>query len=377
MWNPVALVGIVAGLLAWSMAFLIFRAGPGRLQNRLLAMFFLLQGGNVLWSLGFRVLFFGNDTERLVHAMGMSMVMFAAPLMWWAYFGFLTTVDSPVSKWLRRRPVQIAVGLGFAAVALHILIAPEQYIRGLIPWRHTQAWQYDVGPSARYLLLWIPPAVDLLGIVVAVTGLRAAKTAVTRRQFRWYTAAFVTYDVMNIGFYLLLNLEINEQSSSAFTEQFYFALGGTALLALTLLLGYAVLQTQLFDIDLRLKSGLRRTLVATPFAVAFFVLAETLEGVLPIPGYWAGLVGAGLVALVLQPIRTGASHLAERLFPGVEDTKHYRDQRSLDIYQAAVEGAMRDGKIDLVERSVLDRLCAELALSPAEAARIEASLRAA
>jgi hypothetical protein len=129
-------------------------------------------------------------------------------------------------------------------------------------------------------------------------------------------------------------------------------------LVFILLLAYGMLATQLFVVDLRIKHGLRRAGVVGGFVFVFFAVSEGIETVLEgRVGEWAGLVAAGVLAFLIQPMERAAEEIADSVMPGVEDTQAYREERRREIYEATLADLLADG--DLSDR--------EPASSPASA----------
>jgi uncharacterized membrane protein YebE (DUF533 family) len=125
------------------------------------------------------------------------------------------------------------------------------------------------------------------------------------------------------------------------------------------------LKTQLFDVDLKIKRGLKGSTLTAFFVLAFF-LAEQVGQVLisERAGPYVGIAGAGVLALGIVPLRRLATRVADRAMPHVRESPDYIAARKLHVYRAAVESAMEDGRIDERERAMLNRLAAELVIGP-------------
>lgn len=147
---------------------------------------------------------------------------------------------------------------------------------------------------------------------------------------------------------------------------------GLLRIGTALLIAYGLLKFQLFGIDLTVKTGLKRSTIVGAFVAVFFLVSEGVELVVSGNlGTAAGLAAAGAMTAALRPLERGAQHLADQVMPGVEPSGSYLDRRRLDVYQAAVERAARDRKLDDRERDVLATLADDLGVGRQEARRIE------
>lgn len=142
-------------------------------------------------------------------------------------------------------------------------------------------------------------------------------------------------------------------------------------LALPLLVTYALLRHELFDINIKLKATVKRSVLAGSFAMVFFLVSEVLELFVPADSNVAGIVAAGFISLLLAPIQKVSQRLADRLMPGVKelDEMGLADRRRL--YRDQVRIAAGDGTIDEKDRRMLAVAREALRLSSVEAQRIE------
>jgi len=103
---------------------------------------------------------------------------------------------------------------------------------------------------------------------------------------------------------------------------------------------------------------------------------NVLQGLVPVHGMVLGLLSSAVILLVLRPLHRMVEQAADRLMPGVAPTAAYLDQRKIDVYRAAYEGALQDGVVTERERAILGRLARHLELSPAAIAQAERDLSA-
>lgn len=121
---------------------------------------------------------------------------------------------------------------------------------------------------------------------------------------------------------------------------------------------YVLLRYQLFDVDLRVKWGLRQSTVAAAFLGVFALVTQLTEEFVSSleVGPYLGVAAAGGLLFVMNPLQTAAERFATRVLPGVREDDAYLDERKVEVYRAALERVLYDGAIDPEE----DRLLAEL-----------------
>lgn len=370
-WSPFAAAGIAVGMVAWLLAFLVYRTDPSRRLNQLLALLLVVEGANIASGNAFGLSARGADAYAwtFVHAW-----MDGAVIV--AYLLFIgRALDTPLVRPFRSRAGQWILGTLFVGFSVFLLANPTLFIVRPLPFPLTWYSPWTVQPGTIWPLLWLlMAATSLFGLVSAIHAWRRARVGPGRRQALTYVVAFGTRDVGWFGVFLsfgVLGME-NPWTFIAMIETHK-----VASLAYLLLLTYGFLKTQLFDIDLRIKRGISRSTVAGAFAVAFFVASEGIEQVLAVDGTVFGMAAAGLVALALSPLRRGAQGLADRLMPGVEDSQAYRIARKHEVYQASVASAMEDGWITEKEDAVLETLRTELGIEQETAQRLRSETLAA
>lgn len=152
-----------------------------------------------------------------------------------------------------------------------------------------------------------------------------------------------------------------------------FAAHGSVRVLVAVVIAYGILKHQVFDLDLKLKTGLRGVTPAALFAAAYFLAAEFTEGLLA-DATGSSLVAlgaaAGFVILEERLLRLGL-RVAQRVLPGVEPTPSYLDRRREVVYRAALETAAADGLLTTRERRMLAAIRRELGLPDGDARRLE------
>lgn len=369
-WTWLALPGLAVGLALLALAAVVLRTNPTRAENRGLAFLLAAFGLLDLVRFGLRLLV----TDPALARWGIVAGGVLTPVVGIGYILFLRTVESPISRPLRREAVLWPLVAAHVVLALAVLVRPDLFYGSLVPLPGTASWDYRPGPASAVLVGYRIVAL-LVSVVIAFSAYRRARTRLLRRQMRLYLAAFVLNDVIIIG----VNAAAVAAGGSTVPET---VVGATLLtvgtpaanLILALLLTYGILTTQLFGIDLQVKRGLEGSTVASLFAAVFFLTSEVLQALLPLESELVGVLAAAAIALVLRPIRRAAEDVADRIMPGVEDTEEYRAERKQAVYRASVEELDAGGGITEKERRALDRLREELELDASEAERIEAEV---
>lgn len=152
---------------------------------------------------------------------------------------------------------------------------------------------------------------------------------------------------------------------------------GLLRIGAALLVTYGLLKFEIFDIDRKVKTGIRGSVIAGAFVLMFFGVSETVEVLISdAAGTWAGLGAAGVLTVALRPLEKQAHRIADRAMPDVDDSDEYEEKRSFEVYQAAVERAARDEVLTDREKEILSGLREDLDLRDSEARRIEEQMLA-
>lgn len=147
---------------------------------------------------------------------------------------------------------------------------------------------------------------------------------------------------------------------------------GVWRLAIPLLLAYALMRYQLFDIDLRLKDGVRRGVILGGFTFTFFLVSEAAESLLQGDrGPVFGMVAAGVLALASRPLQGFASRASDQLMPDTKPIAQQTYGERLRFYLDQYHLISQDGHVTTKERNMLDRLQRTLALAPQVTQQLE------
>ena len=369
-WTWWGIPGTFAMIAAWSCAFVALKTDPRRSLNRRLSLILLLEGMISGGIMG--LLFFFEDPIMVMAIATIGTAAFVAVLF--QYLSFLAiALDTPLVRPFRPRWATALLGLASLSGAVFVIVNPELFISdlyrpGWAPWNFKYQ---DLGLRA----VQLQGFVLLFGLAAAVTAyVRTVHGTVARSQVKWFVIAFgfrdVYLGVMQVLYPVLRPVPFwgdfmyNPGSSMAYSIYF-------------LLLAYAVLRFQLFEIDLKVKFALQQSTVAAIIVGAFVVSSELLERLVPVSGPFLSLIVALVILAMLRPIQRLALRMADTLMRGVDNSPEYIEGRRFDVYRAALEEIVRDGDGNVTkrERRILDRLRSNLQISSDDAFAIEQELR--
>lgn len=354
--------GVVAMIVAWTMAGVVYFIGRPNRQIRLLAPLLLFEGLAMGTSFGLAVWAPNLSVGLGMDALNIFAALVVAPL----YLLFLGTLDSPLSRPFAWRPVRWTLIAYLGALLPLWFVFRHLFIVGATTGGYVR---YDAveGPASLAALMFLG-IVLYYGLAVAISNyLRAPRGSQERRRARYLVLAFGTRDIIT-GTLLV------SQGFVPFTETVWelhmvgFPLSTLLFVTITT---YAVLKARLFDIDLRLKVAFRRSTLAAIFAIVFFVASEAAEAWIGIDGFWGGLAVASLATLALRPLHRWTTRFVDVAMPSVQDTDEYRLVRKREVYLAAVESALVDGSVSERERAILHALQAQLELAHDEVQHLE------
>lgn len=282
-----------------------------------------------------------------------------------AYLFFISTLGTPLVRWLRSRVATLAL----LAYPFLVFVLKLSYVE-----------DFAAEPDARDLLSFFGVigaliAANVFCLVAAIDAWRRASPGTAQRdRAKAFALAFGTRDAM-LALTLVAWYTLGfgpESPVSAFAWDWIATVGvPLSFLVYLVLLAHGILRTQLFDIDVRVRKGLAATLVMGFFVTAFFVAEQAGQALISErAGTAAGLAGAGAMALAFVPLRRAAERVARRAVPADTSEASLR-ARKAQVYGNAVESAMEDGMVTPKERAILTRLGADLGLEPREMARIE------
>jgi len=246
------------------------------------------------------------------------------------------------------------------------LFFSELYRPGWAPWN----FQYEeLGQRGAQL----QGIVYLFGLIAAVSAyFRTRKGSVARNRAKWFAIAFGFRDIF-VGITQILYPIFRPVP---FWGDFIYNPGNAmAYSAYFLLLAYAVLRFQLFNIDLKVKFALQHSTVGALIIGGFIVGSEVLESLVPVSGTVLNIIVAIAILVMLRPMQLLALRMTNGLMRSVQNTPEYLGVRRLVVYRAALEEVVEDGLVTDKERRILNHLRDDLGISPGEAVALEKELK--
>lgn len=369
-WTAWALPYLVSGLLSGSAAVFIYAVAPRRDLNRALSLtlFFgaAIQLGYVLGMMS------TSAADAYAFAVLSQMCKGVVVPLYLVFLG--AALDTPIVRPLRLRAVRIGLVASAPLLAASVVVRPDLFVGG--PFARTlPAHHFGTTPMSQAFDA-LSAAVFVFALVAAISAFRRARPGPTRDRDRWFVLAFGTRDLALAG--LIAGRAVLLEPGTRAGDIADFVVLPAAVSLYVVLLVYGVLRWHLFDLDLRIKGTIRRGTVAAAFFAVFLVVTQLAQnGLTDRFGWLWGGIAAGLLLFLLAPLQRAADRVADAAMPGVSDTEEYRAHRRAAVYEAALEGILRDGTISAKERAVLERLRAQLGLSEATAAALERDVRAA
>ena len=370
-FHLIAIPGVLALVLSWSLAVVVLLTGPGLRRDRLLALLLIVEGA--AWGSGAGFLYL---SESPVVAWYLQAVFVTALLaMPGCALAFAGTLPTTLTAPLRSR-----FGLGVlvawtVVVELCYFARPERFVGAIVPaWYAT--WDADL-PDITVDFFNLTGLVGVASLVGSIGAwVQSAPGSWARRQARAFAMAFGVHD---IGLFFALVLPghlVPPPPSGNLSDIFIISGVDFTSMIFVALLSYGILKVQLFDIDLRIKRGIRRSTVAAVFVATFLVVEQFVQNYFTGQfGLLLGALAAGLMLFGLGHIRRFAETLANHAMPDVSATPEYVAYRKLEVYRAAFEGLFADAVVNDKERATLDRLRSKLAIRPADAQAIENQVR--
>lgn len=364
--NGYAIPGLVALAAAWTMAVVVFLAGPSRGVNRALALLLAFEGA--AWGSGTGLVFVVDDPAEAYALQNVAIfAMMALPAL---YLVFVSYLDAPLVSFLRPIPTRALVVAAAVAGHAYLFTHEEAFTPEMIPAWYAP-WDAHLGVGFLIVLATIG-AVSVFSLVATAWAWARARTDAARRRARFIAAAFGVRDLSFAALTLVLPFVVPLPPSGAWTDLLFVWLTPIVTTLFVLLLAYGLLRAQLFDIDLRIKVTISRGAVVGTFVVVFVVVSEVVQNYLnDTAGYIAGGVATAVLLLAVSRVRDVADRLADAAMPSVSGSPEYLAFKKMDIYRGALESAHSDGTVTAKERALLDTLRAKLGLRAEDAALLE------
>jgi hypothetical protein len=149
-------------------------------------------------------------------------------------------------------------------------------------------------------------------------------------------------------------------------------LTGSWLVAMPVLVSFALVRHRLFDVDLKVRWTIARAPIAFAFLGVFFVGAQVAQNYLSATYGWVGGgVLAGLLLLGLHPLQRLGERVANEVAPLRRPASSLTHADRLELYRTQACLAWSDGTLARKERMLLDDLRERLELSLEETSLVE------
>lgn len=362
-WNPSSLPSLVSSLVALASAGFIISTGAGRTTNRILASLYATYGISFAWiALQYSL----DAAAEVIAAQVVATIGFVTGSL--LYLVFLGHALSRAPRVLRSR-AWLAGTISAIVIASAVMVArTDLLVAGAVPVSYAP---YEAVPGPLFLSYFaLAIAISIVGLTLAVREYSGSPVGTpARRRAGFFLVAFGIQDTL---------LVITPTAAALTPPDSWVWLAANlvgfpfAFTVAPLLVGYGIVRYQLFDIDVRIKLGVKRTTLAGAFLAVVFVVAQLVQAFAGLMfGAIAGAVAAGLLLVAIHPLQRMAERVSDAAMPHVSDTAEYRTVRKREVYLAAVESAMDDGEITDKERNVLATLADQLGLGVKETVEIE------
>jgi hypothetical protein len=346
-FSSLGTLALVAFGMCWGLAVVVFRVSQPRSVGRQLSLLLVVEGATLI-STGYLDLFL---TEA------------ARSAAWYPAFYRLEEITHTVGDCL-----MLALYPPFLAAALRTRLTRP------LGTRRARIALLMLGTILYVSLVLL----FLYALIASVDAWRAAR-GIARSQAGTFAIAFGVRDVcwsfaygwatvvLWQGTYAIVDPNAWEPPFLA------YALG--SLLAVPLI-AYSILETQLFDIDLKIQWTLRQSTVATVFVAVFYLVTEGADRLFEAEfGSWVGLLASATLLFFLSPLQRFAERFAGAVMPNTSDTPEYAVYRKMQVYEAALADALPGGISDK-ERALLTHLRDSLGIKVADADALERHLSA-
>jgi hypothetical protein len=368
-FSALGILGLVAVLLCWTLAAVLYRVETVGGVARQFA-FLLLVEGFALVSTGYVDMLLAPAVhsrdwyatwfraEEIVHTLGDCAMLALYP----TFLG--AVLQTRLTRPFRRKSMRIGIAGAALALFFAVLFSPLEF-----------------GATLLYVLLSL-----LFGfaLVASIHAWRVAETGAARARAGAFALAFgfrdVCWGLVYAGAIWLIftnRYSITEPDPSDPTTWLLTMIYACGTLFYVPLIAYGILRTHLFDIDLRIRWTIRQSTVASVFVAIFYLVSEGVDRYLASElGNLAGLLAAALVVFFLAPLQRFADRVAAAAMPNTQNTPEYVAFRKMQVYEEALAEAQGEDGISARERALLVRLRDSLGISVTDAEAIERELQA-
>ncbi len=377
------LPGIIATIAAYAFATTLRLMQPSTRQSRWLARSILATAtAFCFWTVVLPLL---TDPAAAYATRVVSIMAWVLSLS--VYLAFLSTLDAPLTQWLRTRWARI----GLTVATIGGMVTPVAFTPLFIRLMFEPVGPHNWFPgSARGLdgllvLEILTVLVWSFGFAAAYSTYRSARGTAARRQGHWYLLAFGWRDATLIATFMLVVPQLSQNLLPFWADSLDYDRALVYKLNLVLfpmeqlvfygLVAYGILGARLFDLELKVKKGLSRGILTTIILGSFLIVSQLVENFASEAlGLLSGSVVAGVGLLAIRPLMHFSDRVANGAMPNVDDSPEYVAGRKELVFRGAVESALADGAVTAKERRLLVRLQEDLELTPSAAQKLEMSV---
>jgi len=364
--NPWGLTSIATALVACLFAFFLWRTAVPTPVTRRFTVLLLIEVITVLTSSGGILLLFNIDSSvqtnfvvvnDALHHVGDVLMLVLYPIF------VAHALPLRVLKPLITVPGRIALWAFGTALLIWVVLD------------HAGVVAMGVNPDiALYMMMVI---MFVMIFILSVIGVQKATTQLSREKALAFVLAFGIRDLAWAAVYFVATIVVaggleDSPEVNILLSQLYAA--GTLLYIP--IVTYGILKVQLLDIEVRLQSTVRNSVLAGAFVAVYYLISEGVNNLISSQlGDIVGFLACAVLAIFLAPLHRWADRFAERLVSADTDSPDYAANRGLQVYSAAVEEAVAYGEINPGQIALLDRLKQSLQVSDDDARRVERDLQ--
>ena len=153
---------------------------------------------------------------------------------------------------------------------------------------------------------------------------------------------------------------LGREAALLFGEAGPFVLGLWRL-TVPVLVTYALLRHQLFDIDLKVRTTVKRGAFTACFVLAFFLGSEGAEALAEeAAGPWVGIAAAAVLTVATKRLEGFTERFAERVMPGLRPLEGLGAAQRAAVYREQLRLAALDGELTAKDHRMLANLRARL-----------------
>lgn len=213
-------------------------------------------------------------------------------------------------------------------------------------------------------------AINVAGGIVLIAYLRRAASPRRRMRLAPPDRRLLLLELGPLGMGLGVGIYWGSFPRASLTDPIIpLHFGSLALwsVAAAVVVAYGLVEYRFFDIEIRIKTGLRRSTLAAVAGVVFFGTFLLVDAFGPfLLASIAALIATGTLAFALPSLRRFAAGVAGALMPHVEASPDYLAIRKLEVYRAALEEAQSRPGTPAVEDPFLSDLRRRLGVSRKE-----------